>query len=210
MVRSFFLVLSFLFAQETPYILVLGTAQDAGYPQAHCKKECCQKVKADPSLKRFVSSIALIDPGTNDYWLFDATPDITEQMELVADKTGIRKLPAGIFLTHAHIGHYTGLMYLGREVIGAKDVPVYAMPRMQNFLKSNGPWSQLVSLGNIKLVPIQDNIKIKLTDQIHIVPMEVPHRDEFSETVGYKMIVGKKSAFFLPDIDKWEKWNTPH
>ena len=28
----------------------------------------------------------------------------------------------GIFLTHAHIGHYTGLMHLGREAMGAKEV----------------------------------------------------------------------------------------
>ncbi|MCB0316049.1 MAG: pyrroloquinoline quinone biosynthesis protein PqqB, partial [Calditrichaeota bacterium] len=60
-------------------------------------------------------------------------------------------IPTGIFLTHAHIGHYSGLTQLGREVIGAGGVPVYAMPRMETFLRSNGPWDQLVSLQNISL-----------------------------------------------------------
>ena len=34
----------------------------------------------------------------------------------------------------------------------------------------------------------------------------VPHRDEFSETVGYK-IVGPKKVLFIPDIDKWSLWS---
>eukprot|EP00957_Ditylum_brightwellii_P156501 11911053-Ditylum_brightwellii.AAC.1 len=67
-----------------------------------------------------------------------------------------KKTPDGIFLTHAHIGHYTGLMYLGREALGAVDVPVYAMPRMRSFLKNNGPWSQLVSLGNINIQNLEE------------------------------------------------------
>ena len=40
------------------------------------------------------------------------------------------------------------------------------------------------------------------------MPLQVPHRDEFSETVGYKIIGVNKSALFIPDIDKWEKWET--
>ena len=58
---------------------------------------------------------------------------------------------SGIFLTHAHMGHYTGLMWLGKEVMGAAKVPVHAMPRMAAYLRSNGPWSQLVKLENIEL-----------------------------------------------------------
>ena len=36
----------------------------------------------------------------------------------------------------------------------------------------------------------------------------VPHRDEFSETVGYRIRSGSKTLVFIPDIDKWEKWTT--
>ena len=43
--------------------------------------------------------------------------------------------PKGIFLTHAHIGHYSGLIHLGKEALGAKGISVYAMPKMSFFLK---------------------------------------------------------------------------
>ena len=117
------------------------------------------------------------------------------------------KLIDGIFLTHAHIGHYSGLMYLGREALGAKNVPIYTMPRMKYFLQQNGPWSQLVSLENIKLEEINHNQNIRLSSDLKVIPFNVPHRDEFSETVGYKIIGKNKSALFIPDIDKWELWN---
>jgi pyrroloquinoline quinone biosynthesis protein B len=112
----------------------------------------------------------------------------------------------GIFLTHAHIGHYTGLMYLSREAIGADSVPVFAMPRMQNFLQSNGPWSQLVELSNIELHSIENEDNLRLSDQLVVVPFLVPHRDEYSETVGYKIIGPNKTALFIPDINKWSLW----
>ena len=115
-------------------------------------------------------------------------------------------IPDGIFLTHAHMGHYTGLMYLGREAKGANQVPVYAMPKMKSFLESNGPWDQLVTLNNIVLSEIQDETAVKLTSNISVIPMLVPHRDEYSETVGYKIVGPNKSALFIPDIDKWHKW----
>ena len=52
----------------------------------------------------------------------------------------------GVFLTHAHIGHYSGLIHLGKEVMGANSIPVYAMPKMRKFLNNNGPWNQLINL----------------------------------------------------------------
>ena len=115
---------------------------------------------------------------------------------------------SGVFLTHAHIGHYTGLIHLGREVMGAKEVPVYAMPRMKQFLETNGPWNQLVNLGNISIQEINDNGVVQLNERLSIVPFLVPHRDEYSETVGYKVQGPNKSLIFIPDIDKWDKWES--
>ena len=112
----------------------------------------------------------------------------------------------GIFLTHAHIGHYTGLMYLGREVMGSQDVPVYAMPRMKSFLMNNGPWSQLVNLNNIEIRDLQNRQAVQLNKRLRVTPIQVPHRDEFSETVGYLIESDKTSVLFIPDIDKWGKW----
>jgi len=177
----------------------LGIAQDAGYPQANCKKDCCAAVWKKEVPRKMVSCIALVDPPNNKAWIFDATPDFKDQLfSLQQSYPGIEL--AGIFLTHAHIGHYTGLINLGREAMGAKEVPVYAMPTMKKFLEENGPWSQLVDLENIKLQALQADSTIRLGSQFEITPMQVPHRDEYSETVGFKIKSDKHSALFIPDI----------
>jgi pyrroloquinoline quinone biosynthesis protein B len=201
----FFLFTSFQPVEKDPFIIILGTAQDAGYPQIGCNKECCKKYWDKKIMRQKVASLALVDPGTNQKWIFDASPDITEQLH-ETDKFQTGNL-SGIFLTHAHTGHYTGLMYLGREALNAKEIPVYAMPRMFDYLNRNGPWSQLVSLKNIELIKLKSDSAIKLSDRISVTPLLVPHRDEYSETVGYSIKAGNKSILFIPDIDKWQKWD---
>ena len=190
------------------FISVLGIAQDAGYPQINCDKNCCKSFFDGRENKKLVSCLGLVDLDDNRKWLFDATPDISEQIQIL--KTNFlnnNKVIDGIFLTHAHIGHYTGLMYLGREAIGADKIPIYAMPRMKSYLENNGPWSQLVSLNNIKLNSLQKDSTIILNSNLKVTPFLVPHRDEYSETVGYKIEGKTKSALFIPDIDKWDIWN---
>ena len=194
--------------QPDVFLVVLGIAQDAGYPQAGCSKSCCQPVwegKAEPEK---VISLGLVDKPNNKVYLFDATPDFKEQLHDLLEylPNGNISNVGGIFLTHAHIGHYTGLMHLGREAMGAKNVPVYAMPKMHSFLNENGPWSQLVDLNNIKVMPQTADSSIHLSNTLSVSPFLVPHRDEYSETVGYKISVNEKNAIFIPDIDKWHKW----
>ncbi|MDX1629497.1 MAG: MBL fold metallo-hydrolase, partial [Fulvivirga sp.] len=113
----------------------------------------------------------------------------------------------GIFLTHAHIGHYTGLMYLGHEALASRQTNVYAMPGMKTFLTGNGPWSQLVKFENIELLELQNDSTIRLSSNLTIKPFLVPHRDEYSETVGYKITGPKKEVLFIPDINKWDVWD---
>ena len=194
---------------KSPALITLGVAQDAGYPQMACSKDCCKKVLANPALKRFVTSLALIDPANKKWWLFEATPDIKEQLQLFRKMTdaAYNFLPDGIFLTHGHIGHYTGLMQLGREVMNANKVPVYVMPRMKTYLSSNGPWSQLVSLNNISLIDLNADSAIGLTNEISVSAFTVPHRDEFTETVGFSIKVNTHQTLFIPDIDKWNKFD---
>ncbi len=117
-----------------------------------------------------------------------------------------KETPDVIFLTHAHVGHYMGLMYLGKEAMDAKAVPVYAMPRMKAYLESNGPWGQLVTRKNITLQELNDGATVRL-GALEVTPLRVPHRDEYSETVGYRIRGPHKTALFIPDIDKWEKWD---
>jgi len=195
-----------------PYALVLGIAQDGGYPQAGCNRADCIDAWRNPKLRRRVASLAIIDPQSHQRWMIDATPDFPSQlrtMEEAAPRMKDAPLLDGILLTHAHIGHYLGLAQLGREVLGAHSIRVYAMPRMREFLTSNGPWDQLVKLHNIDVVPIEDGVPVMLNERISVTPLRVPHRDEYSETVGYLIRGPSRSILWLPDIDKWEKWTTP-
>lgn len=195
-----------------PYVVVLGIAQDGGVPHAGCDKDCCAEAWKNPSQRKRVVCLAIVDPQSQQRWMIEATPDFPAQLheldQIAPGREGQSK-PAldGILLTHAHIGHYAGLMHLGREVVGAKGVAVYAMPRMRAFLESNGPWDQLVKLNNIALKPLQADQSIQLNNRVAITPFLVPHRDEYSETVGYRIDGPSRTVVFIPDIDKWEKWD---
>ncbi len=189
------------------YITILGVAQDGGYPHIGCQKECCKNYFLGKTKRKSVVSLGLVDTENKQKWIFEATPDLHTQLaELENNHLKTNTLIDGIFLTHAHIGHYTGLMYFGREAYGKKDIPVFAMPKMKSFLETNGPWSQLVSLQNIALRKLKKDSLISLNNKLSVTPFLVPHRDEFSETVGYTINGSKKTALFIPDIDKWHKW----
>ena len=191
------------------FLLVLGIVQDAGYPQAGCTMECCNAYWEGKEEKKHVTCLALVDRPSHQYWLFEATPDITSQLHTLQSYPGSKPgyNPDGIFLTHAHIGHYTGLMYLGRESMGARSIPVWALPRLDSFLRNNGPWSQLVSLNNIQLRPLQADSSVAVNGSLKVTPFIVPHRDEFSETAGFLIESDREKILFIPDIDKWEKWD---
>jgi len=193
---------------EKVSLVVLGNIQDAGSPHIACDKACCADLFNNPDPTRKIVSLGLIDHQRHRTYLFEATPHMPEQMKFLKELAHSEtEVPNGIFLTHAHIGHYTGLMYLGKEAMNAKEVPVYVMPRMKTFLEENGPWSQLVSQGQIKLQTIFNQTETKLGSTMKVIPVLVPHRDEYSETVGYTIIGPHKKALFIPDIDKWEKWD---
>ena len=193
-------------AAEKTWLYVLGIAQDAGYPQAGCYRPHCMPPREDPALRRLATSLALVDEGSRRKFLFEATPDINEQLYRLHRVAPDEEYALdGVFLTHAHIGHYTGLMQFGHEAMGANGIDVYAMPRMREFLSTNGPWSQLVSYENIVLRPIEAG-PVEIAPGIEVSSFLVPHRDEFSETVGYRIDGPNKSAVFIPDIDKWSKW----
>lgn len=205
--KQFFLLFSFMFSfwgkAQKVELMVLGIAQDAGAPQIQCEKSCCKNRWVSGQKER-VSALGLRDNTQQAIYLIDATPAIGEQLKQLQTHTTARL--KGVFLTHAHIGHYSGLMYLGKEALGAKEIPVYCMERMQNFLHQNGPWSQLVQDKNIHIKPLLNEKKVLLSPALQLTPLQVPHRDEYSETVGYRIQGPEKSALFIPDIDKWEKW----
>lgn len=190
------------------FLVVLGIAQDAGYPQIGCEKECCKAYWDGKESKKHITCLALVDRKTNQYWLLEATPDISSQLHTLQSFLPGKKdyNPDGIFITHAHIGHYSGLMQLGREAMGTNDIPIWAMPRLDSFLQNNGPWSQLVKLKNIKVNRMNEDSTVSLGSSFGITPIRVPHRDEYSETVGFIIQTEKKRVLFIPDIDKWGFW----
>lgn len=185
--------------------LLLGSAQDGGVPQAGCRCDTCAGARRDPVRRRLVASLALIDHGAGASWLVDATPDFPRQLDLLAAHAPGCPL-AGIILTHAHIGHYTGLIHLGREVMGVAGMPVYATAPMARFLTANGPWSQLVDLGNVSLRALVPDEPVALSPRLTVTPVAVPHRAEFSDTIAVLAEGPGRRLFYCPDIDRWEQW----
>lgn len=196
-----------------PRLRVLGTAQDGGFPHAACSCERCELARTDPRTERLVASLALIGSAGR-VFLVDATPDIRRQLDRLRDlKPGpgrVDRAPVdGVFLTHAHLGHYTGLGFLGFEAIHAQETPLYATPRMVDFLAANGPWSQLVDLRNVLPVKLTPGEPLVLEEQLSVTAFRVPHRDEFADTVGFLFAGPERRVFYVPDTDGWEHWETP-
>ena len=186
---------------------VLGTIQDGGIPHMGCSKECCTNYFENKSIRIGVSSIGISNFKYETNYIVDTTPDVNFQLQALIGNTNPSEKLDGIFLTHAHMGHYAGLLNFGRESLNSNNIPVYLMPKFFDFISNNGPWDQLVSLNNIKLQRIFNNEKVILHNNLSFTPILVPHRDEYSETVGYIIEGNRKKALYIPDIDKWAKWN---
>ena len=195
-------------AWKQPMLYVLGTLQDGGAPHMGCDRPCCRNLFLRPATDRKVVSLGIADfkSGSGQLAMFEATPDVASQWHALQSLSGLADVLPSIFLTHAHIGHYSGLMFLGREVLGATDIQVHAMSRFRRFLQTNGPWDQLISLGNIVVNQLAEDSIVQVTEQVQTLPIRVPHRDEYSETVGYRIMGPNHSVLFIPDIDKWERW----
>ena len=196
-----------------PYVVVLGTAQDAGLPQMGSQSRGSVRARRDPRLRRLVASVLLADPSTGRRWLFDATPDLRTQVELADAHPVSRSRPDGrpplfdgIFLTHAHMGHYTGLLQLGREAYAAERQPVHCSARMCALLAENAPWDLLVREQHIALAPFEADRSVAL-GELTVTPIEVPHRAEYTDTFGFLIAGPNRSLLYIPDIDKWERWH---
>jgi pyrroloquinoline quinone biosynthesis protein B len=203
-------------ASDAPYVVVLGTAQDGGLPHIGCDSGNCAAAKRDPSRRRLVTSLMLCDPRSGKRWLFDCTPDVREELDRARGIPAAHAPFDGMFLTHAHMGHYGGLLQLGREAYAVMGVPTWVTPRFAGFLRGNDPWKRMVDDGRLvlhELAPGDPGLagggstSIELAPDLHVDCFRVPHRDEFSDTVGFVIRGPHRSLAYLPDIDKWEKWD---
>jgi pyrroloquinoline quinone biosynthesis protein B len=185
--------------------ILLGTAQDGGVPQAGCYCANCGPARTDPTRRKLVACLGLMDHATRQSWLIDATPDFREQLHALHSLAPDCPL-SGIVLTHAHVGHYAGLIHLGREAWSTRGLPVYASPRMADFLRHNAPWSQLVAMGNINLRLLTPDRETQLGSNLRLTPLPVPHHDEFSDTLAFVVRGPTRRLFYCPDIDSWDRW----
>lgn len=186
-------------------VIILGLAQDGGVPQIGCRCENCLTIDDG---RGWAVSVVMVDWPSKQYWFIDATPNFSSQYNYMCAQYPDLKL-AGIFLTHAHIGHYTGLMFLGREAMNAQQLPVYGSPKMHQFLSTNAPWSMLLELNNIHFQEIADQQSITLTPQLAISAQTVHHRSEFSDTFSFFIKGDNHQLFYCPDIDDWEHTPPP-
>ena len=205
--------------QASPYAVVLGTAQDAGVPQVNCFSDNCNAVRRGERPAPRVSSIGLVDPAADKRFIFDATPDFASQVgELLAHPPGapppsgsvpLEEHLHGIFLTHAHMGHYTGLIHLGREGAAARGLPLYVSGPMASYLGANEPWAFLVRNEHVRLVELEPGVRIALTDSLAVTAFDVVHRQEFTDTLGFLIHGPERTLMFVPDADVWEGWKVP-
>ncbi|HMP29953.1 MAG TPA: MBL fold metallo-hydrolase [Saprospiraceae bacterium] len=201
-------IAGFFYTSTAQQYVLLGVTQDAGYPQIGCQKECCLPVWKDLSKRKYPVSLAIIDSSAGKWYLIDATPDMKYQIQLFHEVTqsAYPYMPEAILLTHAHIGHYTGLIDLGREAMNAQGLKVYGSRRMKKFISKNGPWQQLVKLKNID-VQVFEEKTFDIGSHLKITPLKVPHRDEYTDTYAFEINGKDNTCLYLPDIDKWQQWS---
>jgi len=214
-------------AVDGPRLVVLGTMQDGGLPHAACDCRRCERARRDPAARRSVASLGIVLPASRKVFLVDATPDVVPQLaalraalerasgEVAEARGGVDRSPLdGIFLTHAHMGHYLGLAHFGFEAVDTHGLPVWGSPRMLGFLRANGPWEQLVRLGNVTLHELspghgEPGPPVALGEGVTVAALTVPHRDEYSDTVGYVLRGPRQAVLYVPDTDGWDAWTVP-
>ncbi len=195
--------------------VTLGIMQDGGLPHVGCRCPRCAAAYADPYRAEYAACLGLVD-GRGDnpqVWLFDATPDIKQQLDWLATALGPHPIrphrlrqPDGIFLTHAHMGHIGGLPQLGPEAMAVQNLPVYAAPGLLGLLHEARLWRPMV--GGLDLRPLSPPTPVQLAPDLHITPIPVPHRDEWGVgTLAFHIQGPNQSLLYLPDIDAWEQWS---
>ncbi len=188
-------------------VYVLGTAQDGGLPHLGCEKTCCATARSTGRIES-PACLGIHDRETNRLLLIEASPAIELQISMFHRLTGGRapsRTPIdALMITHAHIGHYTGLIQLGREVASTQNLSTYVTPRMAKFLRANGPWSQMVEEGELRLLEVSPSGEpFTPIEGLNVEAISVPHREEFSDTVGFRIHGPQRTVLFCPDVDRW-------
>lgn len=199
----------------------MGTAQDGGVPQINCFKDHCARVRSGAASAPRVACLGLVDHAAGKRFVIDATPDFARQVGALLAPQGT-PLPQvdgatvplhehlhGVLLTHAHIGHYAGLVHLGKEVAAPRGLPLWASAKMGEFLGTNAPWEALFRNGFAEHRLAEPGTTVQLTERLSVTPFQVVHRPEYSDTLGYLVHGPERTLMYVPDADVWDGWPTP-
>ena len=204
------------------YALLLGTAQDAGVPQANCfRHDYCERVRLGRAPAPRVACLGLVDEEAGVRAMIDATPDFAAQLgellapagaplsEVAGATVPLEQHLAGIFLTHAHIGHYAGLLQLGKEAAAPHGLPLFVSRSMARFLAANAPWSGLLRAGHLQARVLEPGEPVVLGPSLQVEPFAVVHRAEYTDTFGYLVRGPERTLMYVPDADTWDGWPVP-
>lgn len=172
-------------------VTILGSGQDGGLPQVGARHRHDRRAREGDLPERTAASVLVETEGAR--LLLDAGPDLRVQW------WPYEGLPDAIALTHAHMGHYSGLVHLGQESADAEGIVCLVTEAMNRFLRGNEPWASLVDSGALTPVPGRRHRWAGMT--VQLVP--VPHRSELTDTAAIS-VDGR--LLYVPDIDDWNGW----
>ncbi|MFB6294766.1 MAG: MBL fold metallo-hydrolase [Candidatus Nanohaloarchaea archaeon] len=173
---------------------ILGSVQDGGVPHLGCTCATCERARDDPSQQRYATSMKVYHEENDVTYLFDASPDIRFQLS--------DEFLDGIFLSHGHLGHISGLLYLGKESFNANMVDVHCSESVADFMHDSYPYRLLIDRNNIVVNEHEDGDHVELMD-LQVVPVEVVHRYVPTDMHAFRIESDDTTLFYMTDIDYW-------
>lgn len=192
-------------------VIVLGSAQDGGFPQWDCNCVNCQLSRSGELRFRLRSSLALEDDLGN-IIILDASPDLKHQVDVIgSSRQRIGRICSdrvspidAILITHAHWGHVMGLLEFSA---GASfEVPVYCSPSVSSIIYASPVFRSLIDGDFIRIMEFKDNIPLEIVNYrgqktyFKLEAFKVPHREDFTDTYGFKIFHKSSSITYIPDI----------
>ena len=63
-----------------------------------------------------------------------------------------------------------------------------------------------MQLGNIEINAFKPGDALGIDARVRVTSLRVPHREEYSDTVGFLFTGSKSSVLYVPDTEPWAKW----
>ena len=177
--------------------VILGIAQDGGVPHPGCYCNTCRYYWGN-QIVLSPSSLAIIEEKR--LHLIDVTRNLDRQLREVGNRN-----ITDIWLTHGHIGHIDGIGLFGKEVMNEKNIKLHASESMIELILNTPKWNKLVEEKTLIPTQFKSNEAIQVSENLQITPIQVPHRDELTDTHAFVIKGPEKSLLYIPDHDSWEE-----